>query len=88
MCIRDSTGAGKALLVHAGTAALEMAALLIDCRPGDEIIMPSYTFGSTAVSYTHLDVYKRQVVDRSKVKPGREETFDINATISEILRCV
>ena len=46
--LADRTGAGKVLLVHSGTAALEMAALLIDCRPGDEIIMPSYTFVSTA----------------------------------------
>lgn len=36
------------LLVHSGTAALEMAALLIDLRQGDEVIMPSYTFTSTA----------------------------------------
>lgn len=36
------------LLVHSCTAALEMAVLLIDLRPGDEVIMPSYTFVSTA----------------------------------------
>lgn len=33
----------KALLTHSCTAALEMSALLLDIRPGDEIIMPSYT---------------------------------------------
>lgn len=49
--LMERTGAGKALLVHSGTAALEMAALLIDCRPGDEIIMPSYTFVSTANAF-------------------------------------
>ncbi len=38
----------KALLCHSCTAALEMAAILIDLRPGDEVIMPSYTFVSTA----------------------------------------
>jgi dTDP-4-amino-4,6-dideoxygalactose transaminase len=37
-----------ALLVHSGTAALEMAALLIDLQPGDEVIMPSFAFTSTA----------------------------------------
>lgn len=47
----ERTGAKKALLVHSGTAALEMAALLIGCRPGDEIIMPSYTFVSTANAF-------------------------------------
>lgn len=36
------------VLVHSGTAALEMAMLLIDLQPGDEVIMPSYTFVSTA----------------------------------------
>lgn len=42
------TGAPKALLTHSCTAALEMAALLCDLRPGDEVIMPSFTFVSTA----------------------------------------
>lgn len=39
---------GTAFLVHSGTAALEMATLLIDLQPGDEVIMPSFTFTSTA----------------------------------------
>ena len=39
------------LLTHSGTAALEMAALLIDIAPGDEVIMPSYTFVSTANAF-------------------------------------
>jgi len=38
----------KALLTHSCTAALEMAAILADIGPGDEVIMPSYTFVSTA----------------------------------------
>ena len=42
------TGAPKALLTHSCTAALEMAALLCDLEPGDEVIMPSFTFVSTA----------------------------------------
>lgn len=41
----------KALLVPSGTAALEMAALLLDVQAGDEIIMPSYTFVSTANAF-------------------------------------
>lgn len=45
------TGAKKALFVHSGTAALEMAALLADIKPGDEIIMPSFTFVSTANAF-------------------------------------
>jgi dTDP-4-amino-4,6-dideoxygalactose transaminase len=45
------TGAVSALLTHSCTAALEMFALLLDIRPGDEIIMPSYTFVSTANAF-------------------------------------
>lgn len=41
----------KSLLVHSGTAALEMQALLADIGPGDEVIMPSFTFVSTANAY-------------------------------------
>lgn len=41
----------KALLTHSCTAALEMAAILIDIKPGDEVIMPSYTFVSTANAF-------------------------------------
>lgn len=41
----------KALLTHSCTAALEMAALLIDLQPGDEVIMPSFTFVSTANAF-------------------------------------
>ena len=44
-------GCTKALLTHSCTAALEMAALLLDIQPGDEIIMPSYTFVSTANAF-------------------------------------
>ncbi len=41
----------KALLTHSCTAALEMAAILCDIGPGDEIIMPSFTFVSTANAF-------------------------------------
>lgn len=49
--IEDKTGCHKGLLTHSCTAALEMAALLLDIQPGDEIIMPSYTFVSTANAF-------------------------------------
>lgn len=45
------TGAHKALLTHSCTAALEMAAILADIQPGDEVIIPSYTFVSTANAF-------------------------------------
>ena len=40
--LEKTLGAKKALLTHSCTAALEMAAILLDIKPGDEIIMPSY----------------------------------------------
>jgi dTDP-4-amino-4,6-dideoxygalactose transaminase len=45
------TGSKKALLTHSCTAALEMTAILADIQPGDEVIMPSYTFVSTANAF-------------------------------------
>lgn len=47
----DQLGCPKALLTPSCTAALEMAAVLIDIKPGDEVIMPSYTFVSTANAF-------------------------------------
>jgi len=44
-------GCRRALLTHSCTAALEMAAILCDTQPGDEIIMPSFTFVSTANAF-------------------------------------
>jgi dTDP-4-amino-4,6-dideoxygalactose transaminase len=41
----------EALMVNSCTAALDMCALLLDIKPGDEIIMPSYTFVSTANAF-------------------------------------
>ncbi len=49
--IEQNTGSKKALLTHSCTAALEMAAILADIQPGDEVIMPSYTFVSTANAF-------------------------------------
>tara|TARA_B100000886_G_scaffold338880_1_gene302771 strand:- start:50 stop:1195 length:1146 start_codon:yes stop_codon:yes gene_type:complete len=49
--LEQRTGCHKALLTHSCTAALEMAALLLDIKEGDEVIMPSYTFVSTANAF-------------------------------------
>lgn len=46
--------ANKALLCTSGTSALEMAALLCNIKPGDEVIMPSFTFCSTADAFVLL----------------------------------
>lgn len=49
--LERQTSCRKALLTHSCTAALEMAAILADIRPGDEVIMPSFTFVSTANAF-------------------------------------
>jgi dTDP-4-amino-4,6-dideoxygalactose transaminase len=49
--LEERIGCRKALLTHSCTAALEMSALLLDLQPGDEVIMPSFTFVSTANAF-------------------------------------
>jgi dTDP-4-amino-4,6-dideoxygalactose transaminase len=49
--LEEKLSARKVLLTPSGTAALEMMALLIDIKDGDEVIMPSYTFVSTANAF-------------------------------------
>ncbi|KJV29248.1 TDP-4-oxo-6-deoxy-D-glucose aminotransferase [Aquitalea magnusonii] len=49
--LEEHLGTPKALLTHSCTAALEMAAILADIGPGDEVIMPSFTFVSTANAF-------------------------------------
>lgn len=49
--IEENTSTKKCLLTHSCTSALEMAALLIEAKQGDEIIMPSYTFVSSANAF-------------------------------------
>ncbi len=49
--LEERTGVPKALLTTSGTHALEMAALLANIHPGDEVIMPSFTFVSTANAF-------------------------------------
>ena len=49
--IEENTGCSKALLTTSCTHAIEMAAILCRIRPGDEVIMPSYTFVSTANAF-------------------------------------
>ena len=49
--LEEITGTKKALITTSGTSALEIAALLANIKPGDEVIMPSYTFVSTANAF-------------------------------------
>jgi dTDP-4-amino-4,6-dideoxygalactose transaminase len=49
--LEDNFSCKKALLTHSCTAALEMTALILNIQPGDEVIIPSYTFVSTANAF-------------------------------------
>jgi dTDP-4-amino-4,6-dideoxygalactose transaminase len=49
--LQESFGAGRILLTASCTSALEIAAMLCDLEPGDEVILPSYTFVSTANAF-------------------------------------
>ncbi len=49
--LRSSLGAHDVVLTTSGTAALEVAALLLDLGPGDEVVIPSFTFPSTANAF-------------------------------------
>lgn len=74
--LEESTSSHKALLTHSCTAALEMAALLLDIKAGDEIIMPSFTFVSTA----------NAVVLRGGIPVFidiREDTLNLNESLIE-----
>jgi dTDP-4-amino-4,6-dideoxygalactose transaminase len=74
--IEKQTGCAKALLTHSCTAALEMAALLLKLETGDEVIMPSYTFVSTANAFV-LRGAKPVFVDI------REDTLNLDETLIE-----
>lgn len=65
-------GFKKVLLTTSCTDALEMASLLLDIKPGDEVIMPSYTFVSTANAF-ELRGAKIRFVDSRKDHPGMDE---------------
>lgn len=49
--MEEKFNAKKVMLTTSGTSALDMAALLCEIRPGDEVILPSYTFSSTANAF-------------------------------------
>ncbi len=74
--IEDMTGTSKALLTTSCTHALEMAAILCDIQEGDEVIMPSYTFVSTADAFVGRGA-KIVFVD---VRP---DTLNIDETLIE-----
>ena len=66
-------GFTRALLTTSGTAALEMAALLLDLRPGDEVILPSFTFTSSANAFL-LRGATLKFADSSPTHPNLDPT--------------
>lgn len=79
-------GTAKALLTPSCTASLEMAALLLDIQPGDEVIMPSYTFVSTANAFV-LRGAKIVFVDIRRDTMNIDETL-IEAAITDKTRAI
>lgn len=74
--LEDRLGCRKALLTHSCTGALEMAAILCDIKPGDEVILPSYTFVSTANAF----VLRGAVPVFVDIRP---DTLNIDETLIE-----
>ncbi len=74
--LEAQTGTKKALLTHSCTAALEMAAILAGIEAGDEVIMPSYTFVSTANAF----VLRGAVPVFVDIRP---DTLNIDETLIE-----
>lgn len=74
--LEKTTGTSKALLTTSCTHATEMAALLADIHPGDEVIMPSYTFVSTADAF----VLRGAVAVFVDIRP---DTMNIDETLIE-----
>ncbi|MFK2878782.1 dTDP-4-amino-4,6-dideoxygalactose transaminase [Rhodanobacter hydrolyticus] len=74
--LEQRIGTRKALLTHSCTAALEMAAILLDLQPGDEVIMPSFTFVSTANAF----VLRGAVPVFVDIRP---DTLNIDETLIE-----
>lgn len=79
-------GTAKALLTPSCTASLEMVALLLDIQPGDEVIMPSYTFVSTANAFV-LRGAKIVFVDIRRDTMNIDETL-IEAAITDKTRAI
>jgi dTDP-4-amino-4,6-dideoxygalactose transaminase len=82
----DKYGFKKCLLTSSCTDALEMAALLLDLKPGDEVIMPSFTFVSTANAFV-LRGAKIVFVDSMKGNPNMD-AGSIEALITDRTRVI
>lgn len=82
----NKSGIKKALLTTSCTDALEMCALLLDIKAGDEVIMPSYTFVSTALAFVRQGA-KIVFIDSRKDHPGMDED-EIEELITDRTRAI
>jgi dTDP-4-amino-4,6-dideoxygalactose transaminase len=84
--IEKEFGVGKCLLTTSCTDALEMCALLLDAKPGDEVILPSYTFSSTALAFS-MHGFKPVFVDVNE--ENKNITLDnIKPAVSQKTRAI
>ena len=84
--LEERFGAQKVLLTTSGTTALDMAALLCDIKPGEEVILPSFTFSSTATAFV-LAGAKLVFVDVRPDTMNLDET-KIEAAITDKTRVI
>ncbi|MBO5166250.1 MAG: dTDP-4-amino-4,6-dideoxygalactose transaminase [Lachnospiraceae bacterium] len=84
--IEEKTGTKKSLLTTSCTHALELAALLADIKPGDEVIMPAYTFVSTADAF----VLRGAVPVFVDIRPDTMNIDEklIEAAVTEKTKCI
>jgi dTDP-4-amino-4,6-dideoxygalactose transaminase len=83
---KQELGLASALLTTSCTDALEMSALLLDIQPGDEVILPSYTFVSTANAFA-LRGAKLIFADSRSDRPGLDER-ELEALIGPKTKCI
>lgn len=79
----DKYGFKKAIMTTSGTDALEMAAILCDVKPGDEVIVPSYTFVSSALAFVRQGariIFADSCDNNPNIDPDKIETLITDKT--------
>lgn len=74
----EKYGFKKAIMTTSGTDALEMAAILCDVKPGDEVIVPSYTFVSSALAFVRQGariIFADSCKDNPNIDPDKIEAL-------------
>lgn len=84
--LKEKYGFGKCLLTTSCTSALEMAAILVNIQPGDEVIMPSFTYVSTANAFV-LRGATVVFIDSRNDRPGIDEKV-IEGLITEKTKAI